>query len=335
MTEIAKFAPQVLEITRQPKDEASVTARLRLTPAFDFGQQLDSLRNSGARDLLDEFGGEGDREWLQRPLRLEGRAFLLRLSQASQDEHSSDITLSLRASDEADDPASENQMREAITWATRRFWWELDFDGVREALSVDEYGEDLLAHYWPLRPTNMASPWEGLLKTVISVQIYPGLATRLQQGLLDFYNGGTASFEGRQYKFWPSVERLAEIVPDDLLGMKFSRQKARYLPAIADMVLQEPQKFDWERLRALPGREAVAVLDELPGVGPWIAQYVAMRGLPHQDIFIDEGGLRKALAAAFDRRADLSGDDLARLTAPYAPYRSIACYYSYMKMYSA
>ncbi len=315
--------------------EAAVIARLRLPALVNFQQQLDSLRESGANDLLDELGAKGEHSWLERPIQLNGQPFLMRLTDNGSDESETNVGLRLQAADEANDPPGEIEIHQAVALASQRFWWELDMEAVRQALSVNEYGQELVTRFWPARPTNLPGPWEALLKTVVSVQIYPGLATRLQQALLDNYGENPTNFSGRTYRFYPSVERLAEVYSEDLLGMRFSRQKANYVPGIAQMILAQPEKFDWERLRGLPGPEAVAILDELPGVGPWTAHYVAMRGLPHPDVFIEEAGLRKALAANLDRRAELSATEAAQLTAIYAPYRSIACYYTYMKMYSA
>jgi 3-methyladenine DNA glycosylase/8-oxoguanine DNA glycosylase len=255
----------------------------------------------------------------------------LRLTSVPAQEGAIDLTL--LADDQSGDIPQEETVGQAVEFASRRFWWELDMAAVRETLSVNDYGRDLVARYWPMRPANLAGPWEGLLRTVISNQIYPGLAVRLQRALLDFYSESSAVFLGQSYKFYPPAERVAEIMPDDLLGLRFSRQKARYIPGLAQKLLDQPERYDWQRLKELPGVEAVATLDELPGVGPWTAHYVAMRGLPHADIFVDEAGLRKTLAVGFDRPPDISAEEAAGLAAPFAPFRSLACYYSYMKMY--
>lgn len=315
-------------------NEAVTTARIKLPPSVEFGRQLGSLRDSGAHDLLDEFGKEGEHSWLERPVRLGERPFLLRLTEGGSNEAATTVILRLQADDNSDSPPTEAEVQAAVEMAARRFDWELDMEAVRRTLVVNEYGTELVARFWPFRPANMAGPWEGLLRTVISNQIYPGLAVRLQQAVLTNFGEGAVNFNGKTYKFYPSPERLVEVFPEELLDLRFSRQKASYLPGIARMLLEEPEKFNWERLRHLPGPEAVAILDELPGVGPWTSHYVAMRGLPHPDVFIDEAGLRKLLAANFDRRAELSSDEFAKLTEVYAPYRSLACYYSYMKLYT-
>lgn len=316
-------------------DVPGVRARLRLAAGIDFHQQLESLRYSGANDILDAFGQDETGEYLERPVMLGERPFLLRLTGLPATDEASFVELSLIADDHFGDPPGQAEVRHAVEFAARRFWWKLDMAAVRQALSVNDYGQDLVGRYWPNRPANLAGPWEGLLRTVISNQIFPGLAVKLQKALVEFYSESATTFQGKTYKFYPSVERVADIAPDDLLGLRFSRQKARYVPGLAQMLLEKPDRFDFEQLKTLPGAEAVAVLDELPGVGPWTAHYVAMRGLPHPDVFIDEAGLRKTVAAGFNRPPDLSGEEAARLTAVFAPYRSLACYYSYMRMYQA
>ena len=187
---------ELSDLRQDEADDAALIGRVRLRPAVDFGQQLESLRESGAGDLLDSLSEKGAPPWIERPVRLEGQTYLLRLSEAGHDDKSSFIQLRLQANDGAADAPTERMVRQALELASRRFWWELDVEAVRAALDVNEYGQELLAHYWPLRPANMSGPWEGLLKTVVSVQIFPGLATRLQQALIDFYSGAPVMFGG-------------------------------------------------------------------------------------------------------------------------------------------
>ena len=317
-----------------PNDEVEMVARaiLRPTAPFDFKQSLNFMRNSGANDLNDSFGPEDN--WLERPVSLDGQPFLVRLTNNTEDVQTPSLQLSVRASDDSDQLPDAKVIEAAAEWANRRFFLDVDMEAVREVLAVNDYGESLVGKFWPSRPVNLPGAWEGLLKTVVSVQIYPGLAQRLQRGLLDLY-GEAVRFRGQSYHLFPTAAKLAAIGPDELLTMKFSRQKASYLPGIAQMVLAEPQKYDWEAVRQLSGEAAVAVLDDLPGVGAWTASYCAMRALPHLDVITKEEGLRKALANAYDRRAVISPAETEQLMAVFAPYRTFACYYTYMLMYNA
>lgn len=322
-----------IEEIKSGADEAdNLTALLYPSSPYIFRNSINSLRESGAADLNDSFGENN--EWIERPVQLNGRPFLLRLADDGGEADAPRLRLSIQSDDNAETPPLLTDLEAAAEWANRRFWLALDMQAVREALIVNEYGEELAAKYWPARPAQLPSAWEGLLKTVMSVQIYPGLATRLQQALRDVY-GEKASFGGKEYHFYPSPEKLVNITPDELLALRFSRQKARYLPGIAQAITDKPEKFNWERLRQLPAEQAVAILDDLPGVGTWTAHYIAMRGLPHLDVFVDEESLRKALSASYNRRTLLSQPEASRLMQVFSPYRSFACYYTYMKMYSA
>ncbi|NWJ95331.1 MAG: DNA-3-methyladenine glycosylase 2 family protein [Chloroflexi bacterium] len=322
---------KIENLTSSSEGGLSLTGTLQPTEPFSFKRSLTSLRESGATDLNDSFGPED--KWLERPVHLNGHSFLLRLTDLALEAEAPRLELVLLAEDDVETAPTRADFEAAAEWANRRFWLDIDMLAVRDVLMVDEYGEELVTRYWPARPTNLPGPWEGLLKTVIGNQIYPGLAIRLLQTLLDTY-GQKVQFQGKVSHLYPTPERLANVLPENLLGLRFSRQKARYLPGIVQAVLEHPDRYNWEHMRSLPAEKAVAALDELSGVGPWTAHYVAMRGLPHLDIFVDEEGLHKTLAAAYSRRASLSSDETAKLMKVYSPYRSFACYYTYMRMYA-
>jgi 3-methyladenine DNA glycosylase/8-oxoguanine DNA glycosylase len=322
---------KIEEITANKANTSLVRAVLRPTVYFDFKKSLEFIKESGANDKADRI--DSANPLLERAILLEGKPFLVRLSPLNQTIDAPTLQLELQADDETENPPTEAAIEGAAEWANRRFFLDVNMEEVKEAIAVNEFGEQLVNRFFPARPVNLSNAWDGLLRTVIANQIFPGLAARLQQSLLDLY-GKIARFDGKEYRFFPSPEKIITIAPDELTAMKFSRQKASFLPGIAHKLLDEPDKYNFERLRLLPAEETVSILDELPGVGAWTAQYVAMRGLPHKDVFINEAGLRKALAANYDRRAE-SEEGMATLTKVFSPYRSFACYYTYMFMYSA
>ncbi len=321
----------IIDIAPAPFHERAIIALLRPEGVFDMRQSLEGLKVSGALDALDRLSD--DMSELERPILLSDRPFLLRITDLSTSIQEPQIAIVLYADDRTQERPSEAHIKQAAELVNRRFFLDIDMERVREALSVNDYGEDLSTSFWPARPANLGGPWDGLLRTIISTRIFPGLAKRLQDGLIQSY-GSVAYFNGQEYAFFPSPERLASVSPDELTAMKFSRQKADYVPGIAQMIVAEPTKFDFERLRNLPSEEAVAILEELPGVGPWIARYTLMRSLAHQDVFVDEGGIRKTLIAGMGLRGLSTTKELVNLTKAYAPYRTFACYYTYMKMYA-
>jgi len=299
-----------------------------LVPAapFDADVALTLVFETGATDSFDRVSPLKDR--LDRVVALDDKPFLISVEAAASGYDAPGLRVTVRAADGAPAP-DDRTMDLATTWTTRRFTLDTDMAAVRAVLGTNAQGAFLLERCWPLRPPGLADPWSCLLTSIISSRIYPGLSTRLQTALATTY-GLTATFGGAEHALYPSVEQLAAVTPGDLLDLKFSRQKASYLPAIAQDMQAKPERYDWDRLRALPGAEAVAILRELHGVGPWTASYVALRGLKHPDVFIDEGGLRRIVAPDVANPDDLTAEEMVERTAVYAPYRSFACHYAYM-----
>ncbi len=293
---------------------------------FDPVVALTLVADTGATDSFDHVSPSKDH--LGRALALNGLPFLISVEAVAAAYDAPGLRVSVRAADGAP-PPDDAVMDLAAIWATRRFALDVDMAAVRAALGTSAQGAFLLERCWPLRPPGLADPWSCLLTSIIGSRIYPGLSIKLQTALATAY-GQTAAFADEEHLIYPSVEQLAAVTPGDLLDLKFSRQKASYLPAIAQDMLAKPERYDWDHLRALPGVEAVAILKELHGVGPWTAGYVALRGLKHPDVFIDEAALRRLVAPDVANPDDLTAEEMIERTEVYAPYRSFACHYAYM-----
>jgi len=262
---------------------------------------------------------------------LDDEPYLLRI-RPSDDPATPGFAVVVQSPDDAETAPDDAAIAVAVAWVTRRFALDADMDAVAAALDVDEYGAALRARCWPTRPPGLADPWSCLLKTLISNRIYRPLALQLQRNLMAEY-GPAARFAGVTYPVFPDVGRVAMIAPEELFALRFSRQKANALPALAARIMNDPDRYDWDRLLALPGAEAIAILDELPGVGPWTAGYVALRGLRHPDVFVADEKLRQSVAVYMGLPPGLSEAEFAAAIARYAPYRSYACHYSYTIMY--
>lgn len=306
----------------------TATAQLIPTPGFDLQEALDRLVVSGATDVLDQVDAHAG--WLRRPLHIARGYYMAHLSIAPEiDPLHQPLRLHLAAADDPYTPTPSYEiMQEAAEWANRRFYLDVEMEQVRQVLVGESYGAELVARFWPMRPVNFSDGWACLMKTVLSNQVYPGLVRIMGERLRAHYGPRTV-FNGEVYHLWPFADALAEADFETLRSFHFSRQKASYLPAIGQAVAQQPDRYDVMRLRFVPSAEAIATLCELFGVGPWTAQYVAMRGLPHPDVFIDEKSLREHLGAAMGIGAKVNDSLFRRLTEPYAPYRSFACFYAY------
>lgn len=92
----------------------------------------------------------------------------------------------------------------------------------------------------------------------------------------------------------PTAERVAEASRQALIELGLTSRRA-------DTVQRLAQAMAAGRLRLEPGSDpeaTLAAMQELPGIGPWTAHYVAMRALGWPDAFPDgDLGLLKAVAA--------------------------------------
>jgi AraC family transcriptional regulator of adaptative response / DNA-3-methyladenine glycosylase II len=112
----------------------------------------------------------------------------------------------------------------------------------------------------------------AVLGQQVSVAAARTLATRLVARAGRALDGGT---DGLTHLF-PSP---ADVAAADLDGLGLTGARIAALRALARAVLDGRLDFD------APVDDVVAALAALPGVGPWTAQYVALRALSDPDAF--------------------------------------------------
>jgi DNA-3-methyladenine glycosylase II len=82
---------------------------------------------------------------------------------------------------------------------------------------------------------------------------------------------------------FPPAEAIADASPEALRAVGLSRAKGASLQALARLTLDGT--LEVERLRALPTAAALETLRALPGIGPWSASLILLRGLRRMDVF--------------------------------------------------
>ncbi|OBH75960.1 DNA-3-methyladenine glycosylase [Mycobacterium scrofulaceum] len=209
-----------------------------------------------------------------------------------------------------------------LTTAIARCRRLLDLDADPEAV------DDALSGDARLRPVVGKAPGQRIPRTVdeaeLAVRAVLGQqvstkAARTHAGrLVAAYGQPIADPDGGLTHTFPSVEQLAEIDPVHLAVPK-ARQRtvSALVAALADGSVVLDSGSDWEAARRH--------LLEVPGVGPWTAEVIAMRGLGDPDAFpATDLGLRlaaKRLGLPTDERA------LAGHGARWRPWRSYATQY--------
>ncbi|MGW2864754.1 DNA-3-methyladenine glycosylase family protein [Streptomyces sp. NPDC001205] len=195
----------------------------------------------------------------------------------------------------------------------------LDVDGGRFArlASVDPVVAGLLREFPGLRPVCFNSPYEAAAWAVIGQRVRKSHAAAVKS-LLGQRHGRRVEVAGQELYAFPSPAALRTVTRfPGLTAVKLSR-----LHAVAEAA--SAGELDAASLRARPADEALAALRELPGVGPFSAELILIRGAGHPDLFPrHEPRLHAAMADAYaleGRAADVPA--LEEIAARWRPYRS-------------
>jgi DNA-3-methyladenine glycosylase II len=195
------------------------------------------------------------------------------------------------------------------------------------SLDVDGRGFPLLAERDPvvrrlqerypgLRPVTFWSPYEAAAWTVIGHRIRIAQAAALKASMAEQL-GEQVELRGRRLTAFPAPARLAEL--DGFPGL-FGR-KAEWLRGVAAAALDG--HLDAARLRSLPRERALAELEALPGIGPFAAALILLRGAGHPDHFPqDERRLRRAMARAYGLGESPPPERLRAIADRWRPYRT-------------
>lgn len=177
-----------------------------------------------------------------------------------------------------------------------------------------------------LRLIGVPSLLEALSWTVIGQQINLAFAYNLKKRLVENF-GTCLQHEGREFRLFPEAGRLAEVKPEELQSLQFSRTKAETLLRVARLVADGG--LSKEQLQApCTLQEAEAKLTAIKGIGPWTAHYVAMRCLRFTDAFpLTDVGLHNAIRLQL---GDAQKPPLAlveELASAWRPWRGYATFY--------
>jgi AraC family transcriptional regulator of adaptative response / DNA-3-methyladenine glycosylase II len=167
----------------------------------------------------------------------------------------------------------------AIVQRTRRmFDLDADLRPVHAALSTSSLLKSGIKRRPGLRVPGCWDGFELAVRAVIGQQISVAGATTVTRRLVDKYGAQRSGAPDGLDRVFPTPERIATAALDDI-GLPKAR--AATLRGLAEAVLAGEVDF-----RAGQNLEAfVNSLTRLRGIGPWTAQYIAMRALRHPDAF--------------------------------------------------
>jgi DNA-3-methyladenine glycosylase II len=109
----------------------------------------------------------------------------------------------------------------------------------------------------------------------------------------------------------------------ELLAIGFSRQKARYVRALATAILDG--SLDLDGLAALDDEQVDAALRTIPGIGPWTATIYRLMALGRPDAWpVHDIALAQAVAELWHRPARPSPEEMLTIAEGWRPWRAIA-----------
>ncbi|MBO6564723.1 MAG: DNA-3-methyladenine glycosylase 2 family protein [Pseudomonadales bacterium] len=151
-----------------------------------------------------------------------------------------------------------------------------DVDAVPEeisnVLSSDKSLRPLLKRAKGLRLPGAFDPFEVSVRAIVGQQVSVKGATTVMGRIADLYGSDTG--HGR---IFPDPHRLAELDPG---ALPMPRKRAAAIREMSSRVAEGNLRFDMD------DDEFYEILVSVPGIGPWTAQYVAMRALADPDAFL-------------------------------------------------
>lgn len=212
-------------------------------------------------------------------------------------------------------PAETLGQEEAAVLALMRRWLDLDADPavIDPFLSGFDLLAPLVAAAPGLRVPGSVDGFETAVQTVLGQQVSLAAARTFGARLVMACGGE----ERNGLRSFPAADRLAAVpTPDLQAAVGLTHARARTVTALAEAAasgLSIGNASD-------PGATRAALL-ALPGIGPWTADYLAVRVFGDRDAYAaDDLVLKRALGVTTARAA-------AALSEPWRPWRAYALFH--------
>ncbi len=195
-----------------------------------------------------------------------------------------------------------------------RHWLDLDADPA----AVHAVMHSRFPNGAGLRVPGCLDGFELAVRAVLGQQITVAAARTLAQRLVDKFGAPVATPFADVTRLFPSAEVLAGASGDALGSLGIAKQRQAAIVAIANGVASG-------RITLHAGADVpatMAALKELPGIGDWTAQYIAMRALRWPDAFpAGDVALHKALGVLGSKKA---AKEVEAMSQAWKPWRSYA-----------
>lgn len=214
-------------------------------------------------------------------------------------------------------------LRPVLPLLIRRVRSAFDLDADPQAINASLHGSFPLGD--GLRVPGSLSGYELAVRAVLGQQITVAAARTLAQRLVQRFGVAIATPHPQLRVLFPAPEVLAAAEGDALGQLGIVRQRQAAIVGIARAVAEG-------RVQLHAGADVqatVAALKELPGIGDWTAQYIAMRALRWPDAFpAGDVALHKALGVQASRHPAREAEAASQAWKPWRSYAVIRAWSS-------
>jgi DNA-3-methyladenine glycosylase II len=128
-------------------------------------------------------------------------------------------------------------------------------------------------------------------------------------------------------------EAVLALTEQQMRACGLSRQKLSYIRDLAEKT--RSREVDFEQLAQMTEEDVIAHLTRVKGIGVWSAQMFLMFALRHPDIMpTADYGIRAAIKKSYRKRKLPTPAQMLKVSEPWRPYRSVACWYLWRSMES-
>ena len=299
-----RLAPRQLRRQRADAPADGLVLRLAYRPPYDFGAMLAFLGARALRGIEHVDDVAYTRVVANDPAR--GPAWL-RVTRWPGDEPA--LRLDLHG-------VGPNDLLPVVQRVRRMFDLDADPREIADALGNDPQLARLVAHRPGLRLPSGFDGFEVAIRAIVGQQVSVRAARTVASRLVERF--GSALCDSPAPGLTHAFPDPASLLQADLGSVGLTGARARTIVNVAQAL--RDGRLDLEGTASL--EEFVARWTEVPGIGPWTAQYIAMRGLGHPDAFPAEDlGLRRA---AGRKGALVPVRELRAMAENWRPWRAYA-----------
>ena len=214
-----------------------------------------------------------------------------------------------------DSDSSDDSIRGAVEPVVRGLLGtDVDLSAFHRMASSDTTLSPLATGLLGLKPPRYPTLFEALTNAITCQQITLTAGLRILGRLAEAC--GARLDEAVSF---PLPENVAQLSAQDLIGLGYSRQKARAMVELSALAVQG--ELETSIIAELSDSDAVSRLGQMYGVGRWSAEYALLRGDGRLGIFPgDDVGVRKHLEQWLELDHRLNYDGVRRILETWQPF---------------